>query len=291
MKKYSYLILMLITCLLGIPMAVNKIHANDMREDTLMSVSSKTVQGIKTVKLPEPEDSNTDTAQQTKPDNNPSINATVNTNNIDTTMKEESQPQETAEPVFTQVDRSYFTDALFIGDSRTMGLAEYADLGSADIFAGSGMSLFKLFESKNTVTGQQIYLNDMLTQKIYGKIYFMMGINDLGYDSGRLSEQYKTVITQIKKMQPETILILEANMHVTAQKSAGDTVYNNENINSLNTQIQALAKETGCIYLDVNANFDDADGALSSDLTHDEVHVLGKHYQKWADWICTKGVL
>lgn len=46
-------------------------------------------------------------------------------------------PEETAEPTptpeptplqFTTVDASYFDDALFIGDSRTVGIAEYGSL-------------------------------------------------------------------------------------------------------------------------------------------------------------------
>lgn len=35
-----------------------------------------------------------------------------------------------------------FTNVLFIGDSRTAGLSEYGDLGQAEVFADSGMSVF-----------------------------------------------------------------------------------------------------------------------------------------------------
>ena len=53
-------------------------------------------------------------------------------------------PEETAEPTstpeptplqFTTVDASYFDDALFIGDSRTVGIAEYGSLKNATYFA------------------------------------------------------------------------------------------------------------------------------------------------------------
>ncbi len=40
------------------------------------------------------------------------------------------------------------TDVLFIGDSRTVGLSEYGDLGNADVFADSGMSVFNLLDRK-----------------------------------------------------------------------------------------------------------------------------------------------
>lgn len=41
-----------------------------------------------------------------------------------------------------------FTNVLFIGDSRTAGLSEYGDLGQAEVFADSGMSVFNLFDSR-----------------------------------------------------------------------------------------------------------------------------------------------
>lgn len=56
-------------------------------------------------------------------------------------------------PAATSVGPGYippnpdFTGVLFIGDSRTVGLSEYGDLGKAEIFANSGMSVFNLFES------------------------------------------------------------------------------------------------------------------------------------------------
>lgn len=56
-------------------------------------------------------------------------------------------------PAATSVGPGYippnpdFTGVLFIGDSRTVGLSEYGDLGNAEIFANSGMSVFNLFES------------------------------------------------------------------------------------------------------------------------------------------------
>ena len=40
----------------------------------------------------------------------------------------------------------------------------------------------------------------------------------------------------------------------------------------------------------MNEIFDDETGALNPEYTHDEVHVLGKYYQQWADWIRDNGV-
>ena len=44
-------------------------------------------------------------------------------------------------------DESFFGDALFIGDSRMVNVANYARLGSADYFADVGMTVFKMFST------------------------------------------------------------------------------------------------------------------------------------------------
>ena len=51
-------------------------------------------------------------------------------------------------PEFYHADVSYFDNALFIGDSRTVGLYEYGGLGNAEVFAHSGMSIYKVFNEE-----------------------------------------------------------------------------------------------------------------------------------------------
>ena len=75
-----------------------------------------------------------------------------------------------------------FTNVLFIGDSRTAGLSEYGDLGQAEVFADSGMSVFNLFDSRvKTKRGGRQTLQELLSQNQFQTIYLMLGINELGY--------------------------------------------------------------------------------------------------------------
>lgn len=64
-------------------------------------------------------------------------------------------------------------------------------------------------------------------------------------------------------MQPDAKVVLGANFHVTAEKSAKSTIYNNQRINELNFEIQKIGNELGCRYINVNEIFDDARGNLS----------------------------
>ncbi|KSV57580.1 GDSL-type esterase/lipase family protein [Acetivibrio ethanolgignens] len=193
---------------------------------------------------------------------------------------------------FTKVDKKYFKDALFIGDSRTVGLSEYADLGGADVFADSGMSVYKVFEKEIQIKGiGKTGLENLLKSKNYGKIYVMLGINELGYEHKQTVRKFKELVQRIQQLQPEAIIFIGANLHVTAEKSAQSDIYNNKNINRINKGIKKLADEKQIFYIDINEIFDDENGNLNAEYTIDKVHVLGKYYEQWAEWICTKGIV
>lgn len=179
-----------------------------------------------------------------------------------------------------------FTNVLFIGDSRTAGLSEYGDLGQAEVFADSGMSVFNLFDSRvKTKSGSRLTLKEVLSQGQFQTIYLMLGINELGYEYSSIIKKYQSVVDTIQSLQPEAILVLQANLHVTGNKSASSSTYNNEKINRLNSGIQTLAEENSCFYLDVNPVFDDENGNLKADYSTDGSHVLGKYYSVWVDWL------
>lgn len=179
-----------------------------------------------------------------------------------------------------------FSGALFIGDSRTVGLSEYGDLGEAEVFANTGMSVFNLFASEASLKdGSKTTLEQVLAGNRYQTIYLMLGINELGYKNYEIVERYKTVVDKIKEMQPDAILVLEANLHVTEEKSAQSPIYNNQNINALNQEIEQIAKSRGCFYIDVNEIFDDDSGNLDAGFSSDGSHVYGKYYSVWGDWL------
>lgn len=184
----------------------------------------------------------------------------------------------------------FFKDTLFIGDSRTMGLAEYADLNNAAVFASTGMNIYRLYTLDNAVHEQKASLEDILAEKQYRKIYLMLGINELGYDEDQTVKRFEEEVLKLQELQPEAKIILEANLHVTTARSGRDAIFNNAGIDRINEKIRQIAEKYGLAYIDVNELFDDETGGLNPEYTHDEVHVLGKYYQQWADWIRENGV-
>lgn len=194
--------------------------------------------------------------------------------------------------VFTSVPPEYFDDALFIGDSRTVGLMEYGSIKNATFFASTGMDIYKIYNQKiNIGEHGKTDLISLLENNKYSKVYVMLGINELGYNFNTTLKKYNDLIETIKSLQPEAIIYIEANMHVSESRSASDDVFNNDNINDFNSKIAALADNITTFYIDVNPLFDDENGNLRADYTHDDTHVLGKHYKTWTDWIASNAVV
>lgn len=192
-------------------------------------------------------------------------------------------PEEPAGPVKPE---DPFANALFVGDSRTVGIQKYAGIEGADFFASTGMSVYDVFDRKVDAAGQKgLLLTQLLAQKSYDRIFVMLGINELGYNFDKTVETYGQVLETLRELQPEAYILIQANLHVTRAKSDGDKLYNNDNINRLNEALAGLADGETVFYMDVNPAFDDEDGALGGSLSGDGVHPYGKCYSSWADWL------
>lgn len=199
------------------------------------------------------------------------------------TIPEETDPTETAPPTETA---SLPEGILFIGDSRTVGLFEYAGLAQTDFFCDIGMSVYNIYEKTVSVPGVgKVRLEELLQNQTYGKIYLMLGINELGYHLEQTLEEYQKLVTYIQDRQPEALLFLQANLHVTQSRSEQDPVINNPAINKLNAAISKLADGQKIYYLDANPLFDDANGNLSSEQSADDAHLYARYYPEWGAWI------
>jgi hypothetical protein len=178
------------------------------------------------------------------------------------------------------------TRSLYIGDSRTVGIAEYAGIKNADFYANVGLSVYNVFKDKAQVKGVgKVSIKQILSSKEYGRVYLMIGINELGYNYDKTVKRYREFVAYIRKLQPDAKVILQANLHVTKKRASGDKIVNNKMINRYNKSIEALADYEDIFYIDANSLFDDKSGNLSASMTSDGVHILAKYYKKWGQWI------
>ena len=205
----------------------------------------------------------------------------------------EETTESTAMPVvkeFATADISYLDDALFIGDSRTVGLQSYSDIANADFFCTVGMNVFKIHNEKATVDGVSTDLKTLLSSKKYGKIYIMLGINELGYNRNTAFNKFKELVDTVLTYQPDAIVFVQANIHVGAERSAKDKIINNTGINEFNSMLTSLENKQNIFYIDVNPLYDDASGNLSTTYSSDGIHLYAKYFSVWKDFILSKAI-
>lgn len=191
------------------------------------------------------------------------------------------------------VDADYFADALFIGDSRTVGLSEYcAELDDKATFYGK-VSL-SIYEANNKAFvksgGSKLTLEQALEGKDFKKVYIMVGINEIGYGTteGWLGN-YIEVIGKIQNACPDAIIYLQAIMHVTREydnTKAPDASINGV-INERSEALKTLADNRRVFYLNINEILDDENGDLIADISFDGVHLKASAYTVWYEYLRT----
>ena len=209
----------------------------------------------------------------------------------DAAPEQETAPTSEDNSPFRTVDESYFSDALFIGDARVDGLRLYAPFDGADYFCSTEMTLTDCMDVKISVEGRgETTLPQLLSHRRYGKIYISLGINEMGYDLDYLTNQFDTVFEALREAEPDAIIYIMANLHVTKSYADAEAIFQSDRVDELNRRFGEYADGLHSYYIDENEIFDDAEGYLVSSYTEDETLLSGKYYKLWADFLCRSAV-
>ena len=200
--------------------------------------------------------------------------------------------QSVTEVLWQTVDESYFDDALFIGDSRIVGLRDYGNLQEhATFYAYEGLNIFRILTAKYVeVPGQmkKISVEEALGQRQFGKIYLMTGINELDIGTTqRFAETYGEVISRIRELQPNAKIIIQSIMLVTQKRAEKGDFVTNRGIMERNQALQTLADGVTVFYLDVNEAVTDESGGMNPTYTTDGIHLKAKYVPLWTDFLKT----
>ena len=200
---------------------------------------------------------------------------------------EESVPAEAEEPVLQEAPDGYFDDALFIGDSRTQGLELYGGIDEATYYTSIGLMVnTALVKTVATVDGTPMSIPDALDRQDFGKIYVMLGVNELGWKSqDRFIEYYGQLIDTIREKQPDAVIYIQTIIPVTREKSESDATYNNTRIALFNSCIDKVVENRDVVLLDVGAALRDEEGFLPQNGSFDGVHLNQEYCRKWADFL------
>lgn len=207
-------------------------------------------------------------------------------------LPEEQPAESTAAPAGSEpnaVDESYFSDALFIGDSRTQGFILYSGLSEATAYASQGLSVDKVFtDAVVTEDGQDYTVEQALETHSgeFGKVYLMFGVNELGWNYPDIfRDRYREVVQKVKETQPNATVYVQSILPVSKEKSDSSDIYNKERIDLFNGLLLEMASEESVVYLDVASGVADADGYLPADASTDGVHLDKTYCQIWLRYL------
>ena len=205
----------------------------------------------------------------------------------------EEAPGEPGEVAYMTVEDDYFADAVFIGDSRTMGLFEYGGLeDTAAFYASTGLTVYKMFEAE-IVPGEngKISVEEALQQNSFAKIYLCIGINEMGTGTVEsFLEAYEAAVAHLRELQPDAVIYLQAIIKVTTERSEQGDYINNEGIIARNEGIARLADNEHVFFLDVNPLVCDESGGMVPEYTFDGVHLKAVYIDIWKDFLKTHAV-
>lgn len=206
------------------------------------------------------------------------------------------QPLEGRSFVLGRVEEDYFEDALFIGDSRTQGLYEYGGFGeNVTFYCKTSLTVYDLFKKNRAFIkedGESITLEEALTRHSFGKIYLMIGINEMGTGTAEsFFEEYARAVYRIRQLQPNALIFVQAIMNVGEKKNATDPIFNNFNIAVRNVEIATLADNQTIFYIDVNEVLCDENGNLFEGWSNDQIHLKAKYYAVWKEFLLNHGAV
>ena len=120
----------------------------------------------------------------------------------------------------TAVDDSYFSDAVFIGDSRVEGFHMQSGITQGTFLTGIGMNSSDISETAYITTSSgNVTVFQALKNNSFKKMYIMLGTNDLGYpDFEEFRKNYTSCLAELRKLMPDAIFYVSAVPYVEEAK-------------------------------------------------------------------------
>lgn len=202
-----------------------------------------------------------------------------------------------AVPESAAVDDSYFDDAIFIGNSRTEGLKNFSGLPVSKFWSKVGLTVSTCFsDAFVSVNGQYMTVAQGLEQANYGKVYIMLGMNELGwvYES-KYAEDYGRLIDVIQSSHPDAEIYVQSIIPVSkwldTHPDANKGYNTMANVIRLQRALVDMVKtKSGVNYVNVAESMEDTDGYLFSDSTQDGLHLNAEYCRIWMQYLRTHTV-
>ena len=214
----------------------------------------------------------------------------TSTNPPETTEPPAPPVQLVTVPEGERVDDSYFADALFIGDSRTVGLNYWSGL-KTNYYCEQGLNVSTV-QTKGYIGAEKLTLAEAFKKDgFFTKVYLAFGINEIGWPStDNFIKAYRSLIQIVKDGLPNASICVQSILPMsktTAETERYSAMGGNEKVAEYNERLRALAEEMGVYYANVVEIFSDENGDLIAEDSTDGIHLGVASTKKWAEYLRT----
>lgn len=202
-------------------------------------------------------------------------------------------------PESAAASSSYFDDVVFVGDSVSLKLMYYdianSCLSSAAWLTSGSLGVANCMWDLNradavhpSYQGQKVTVVDGIAKTGKGKVYLMLGMNDIGlYGVDGTFENFKTLTDKILAASPNVTMYIQS---VTPMVGSMGSL-NNDNINKYNALISEYCRQKGWYFIDVASVMRDDNGYLRYSYCSDPdgmgIHFTDTACQLWVDYLYT----
>ncbi len=121
---------------------------------------------------------------------------------------------------------------------------------------------------------------DLITRTRPAKVFVMIGTNDLGKGTRPVDEitaNVEEIIIRLRDAIPSTEIFVQSVLPRWHTRT--------DDVRRLNDGIEAVAENTGSIWIDLRPAFDRGDGTMDLELAPDALHPNAEGYRRWAELI------
>ena len=192
-------------------------------------------------------------------------------------------------PVSFDGASTFFTDAVFIGDSVSRMLGIYNSrvglLAGATFISKGSYSVRHAVDNTMLLDfrGKAMKIEDAINESGCKKVFLMLGMNDIGiYGVTKTMNRWKVLLTRLKDNCPDIQIYIQSATPIYTGSEIG--ALNNERMDAYNANLKEFSEANGCTFIDVASYLKDHTGGLAAKYTSDRyVHLSNPGSQVWID--------
>ena len=197
-----------------------------------------------------------------------------------------------AQPASEAVDRSWFSDVWFLGDSLTQGMQMYENgLPNAHFCAYKGVGPNAVVNGATCkrADGVAEIPMDVLSAQQPRALYILLGTNVLNRDDDYSSflTYYRLMLDMVSQSLPNTTLYVQSITPVRPEVREKHPGLYKERLCQINDELAAIALEKNCVFLNLWEALADGEGNLKEMLAAPYgVHLsAGNGYGTWLTYL------